>query len=81
MPFYVYETVRRDGKEGTRFEVMQGIHDDPLKKDPKTGKPVRRVLFAPSTPQFRYDKAVKQINREDRLKAEPRQTKKKRKGA
>lgn len=68
MPFYVYETLRADGKQGARFEIMQSIHDAPLKKDPKTGNPVKRVLFAPSAPQFRYDKAVKQIAREDRGK-------------
>lgn len=70
MPFYVYETLRPDGRRGSRFEIMQSIHDAPLKKDPKTGSPVQRVLFAPNTPQFRYDRAVKQIEREDRRKKE-----------
>lgn len=43
MPFYEY---RRP--DGTTFEVMQKMSDDPLTKDPETGVPVERVLSAPA---------------------------------
>ena len=41
MPTYVYETTSKPRK---RFEVEQSIHDKPLRKHPKTGAPVRRVI-------------------------------------
>jgi predicted nucleic acid-binding Zn ribbon protein len=43
MPTYVYETTDAS-KPVRRFEVQQSIHDEPLKVDPKTGEPVRRVI-------------------------------------
>jgi len=43
MPIYEY---RRP--DGTTFEVMQSITDEPLTKDPETGVPVERVLHAPA---------------------------------
>jgi putative FmdB family regulatory protein len=43
MPIYEY---RRE--DGTTFEVMQSITDEPLKKDPETGQGVVRVLHAPA---------------------------------
>ena len=65
MPIYVYETVLAGGKPGKKFEVMQKISDRPLKKHPKTGKPVRRVFGSPSLPKSRFEKAVKQTYGKD----------------
>jgi predicted nucleic acid-binding Zn ribbon protein len=43
MPTYVYET--SDGAEPVlRLEVRQSFNDKPLKADPATGRPVRRVI-------------------------------------
>jgi len=43
MPIYEY---RRE--DGTTFEVLQSIMDDPLTTDPETGQSVERVLHAPA---------------------------------
>jgi putative FmdB family regulatory protein len=43
MPIYEY---RRPN--GTTFEVLQKMSDDPLTEDPETGVPVERVLHAPA---------------------------------
>ena len=43
MPIYEY---RRE--DGTTFEVIQSMSEDPLTVDPETGKPVQRVLHAPA---------------------------------
>src|SRR5437588_3706698 len=43
MPVYVYETID-SAKPKRRFEVQQSMRDEPLKTDPETGKPVRRVI-------------------------------------
>ena len=43
MPIYEY---RRS--DGTTFEVLQSIMDDPLTTDPDTGQAVERVLHAPA---------------------------------
>jgi predicted nucleic acid-binding Zn ribbon protein len=42
MPLYRYRRAN-----GSTFEVMQSIHDEPMRTDPKNGQPVERVLFAP----------------------------------
>ena len=45
MATYIYETIPKDPKEKPRrFEVQQRMSDPPLKKDPKTGASVRRVI-------------------------------------
>ena len=45
MPVYTYETIpQKKGQKVRRFEVEQRMSDDPLKKDPKTGLPVQRVI-------------------------------------
>ena len=44
MPTYIYETIPRAGEEPRQFEVWQSIKDEPLKTDPNTGVPVRRVI-------------------------------------
>ena len=43
MPIYEY---RRP--DGTTFEILQSFSDDPLKKDPETGVPVKRVFHPPA---------------------------------
>jgi len=73
MPTYVYEVIRKDGKPGKTFEVMQPLTDPPLTRDPKTGKPVRRIIAAPHTPKFRYDRTVKHFEKEDRKREEMKQ--------
>ena len=51
MPTYVYETIpATPGDTVRRFEFKQSMKDTPLKRDPETGLPVRRVIsggFAP----------------------------------
>jgi hypothetical protein len=45
MATYVYETVpSKPGQRSRRFEVQQGMMEAPLKTDPETGLPVRRVI-------------------------------------
>ncbi|ACB75668.1 FmdB family zinc ribbon protein [Opitutus terrae] len=45
MTTYVYETIPAiPGVEPRRFEVRQSMKDAPLKADPATGEPVRRVI-------------------------------------
>ncbi len=49
MATYVYETIPRNPKESPRrFEVQQKMSDPPLKVDPETGLPVRRVIVGGS---------------------------------
>jgi putative FmdB family regulatory protein len=43
MPIYEYER-----PDGTTFEVIQAFDEEPFKKDPESGEPVRRVLHAPA---------------------------------
>lgn len=43
MPIYVYETTDPN-KPVRQFEVKQSMADQPLKSDPATGEPVRRVI-------------------------------------
>ena len=64
MPFYEY---RRP--DGTTFEVLQKMSDDPLSHDPETGVPVERV-FSPIAVHFKgegfynTDYGTKKRNRE-----------------
>jgi predicted nucleic acid-binding Zn ribbon protein len=45
MPTYVYETIPTDPHASPRrFEVRQAMDEPPLKADPETGAPVRRVI-------------------------------------
>ncbi len=60
MPIYVYEIIRKDGKPGRRFEVKQALSEKPLRKDPQTGKLVRRVFMPVNSPKNKYEKALKQ---------------------
>jgi predicted nucleic acid-binding Zn ribbon protein len=49
MATYVYETIPRNAKEKSRrFEIEQRMSDPPLKMEPKTGVPVRRVIVGGS---------------------------------
>ncbi|HNV85804.1 MAG TPA: zinc ribbon domain-containing protein [Candidatus Omnitrophota bacterium] len=69
MPTYVYETVRTDGKPGRRFEIRQKITEPPLKKDPKTGRPLRRVIVPFAFLNNRFDKTVRFFEKKDRREA------------
>jgi hypothetical protein len=51
MAIYVYQVIEPDGSEGETFEVFQMMSDPPLTHQPATGKQVRRVFTAPSTPR------------------------------
>jgi len=44
MPTYVYEYIPADGGAPERFEVVQGMSEEPLAVHPQTGEPVRRVI-------------------------------------
>lgn len=47
MPTYVYETIPSDNDTAPRrFEVVQRMTDEPLKVDPETGLPVKRLISA-----------------------------------
>lgn len=48
MPIYIYETIPADGREPTRFEIMQPMADPALTEHPETGEPVRRIVTAPA---------------------------------
>ena len=50
MPTYIYETTD-PSKPKRRFELHQSMKDDPLRVDPKTGEPVRRVFSEPNAPR------------------------------
>ncbi len=42
MPLYVYETTDKGPRRV--FELRQSMKDEPLREDPETGRPVRRVI-------------------------------------
>ena len=45
MARYIYETIPKNSKaRPRRFEAEQKMSDAPLKVDPKSGLPVRRVI-------------------------------------
>ncbi|MDA1274720.1 MAG: zinc ribbon domain-containing protein [Verrucomicrobia bacterium] len=45
MATYIYETIPGNPKSKPRqFEVQQKMSDPPLREDPETGLPVRRVI-------------------------------------
>lgn len=49
MAIYVYETIPGNpSAKPRRFEVEQKMSDPPLKVDPKTGEPVRRLIVGGS---------------------------------
>jgi predicted nucleic acid-binding Zn ribbon protein len=49
MATYVYETIPKNRKtRPRRFEVQQKMSDPPLKVDPESGLPVRRVIVGGS---------------------------------
>lgn len=48
MPLYVYEFIEEDGSSGSQFEIFQSMSEEALTKHPESGKPVRRVFFAPA---------------------------------
>ena len=49
MATYIYETIPKDEKtRPRRFEDQQKMSEPPLKVDPETGLPVRRVIVGGS---------------------------------
>lgn len=43
---YLYETIpAREGDPVTRYEIQQGMNDQPLTVHPETGEPIRRVIL------------------------------------
>jgi predicted nucleic acid-binding Zn ribbon protein len=45
MPTYLYETIPADPADTPRrFEVFQKMNDEPLRKDPDSGLPVRKII-------------------------------------
>lgn len=48
VPTYVYETTD-PSKRTRRFEITQSVHDKALRRDPKTGEAVRRVITTGSS--------------------------------
>ena len=49
MATYVYETIpAKAGQKPRRFEFVQKMTDPPLKKDPESGLPVRRIIIGGS---------------------------------
>ena len=45
MATYTYETIpSSDDETVERFEIKQGMMEDPLQHHPSTGKPIRRVI-------------------------------------
>ncbi len=47
MPTYVYETVsERPEEPGKRYEIEQRMSDPPLRKHPRTGERIHRVVTA-----------------------------------
>ena len=65
MPVYVYESIRANGKPGRQFDLLHKVSDPPLKKHPKTGKPIRRVFSLPSLPKNRFERTVKKTYGKD----------------
>jgi predicted nucleic acid-binding Zn ribbon protein len=48
MPIYVYEEILPDGQGGEQYELFQKMNDPHLENHPDNGKPIRRILAAPS---------------------------------
>jgi hypothetical protein len=55
MPTYVYRILNSNPEE--TFEITQSIHEAPLKKHPKTGQPVERIICPPTIGQGRVGNA------------------------
>lgn len=66
MPLYVYQVIEADGQEGEIFEVLQEMSEPPLARHPENGKPVQRLLGAPSAMRH-YGPGNLSNNRLDRL--------------
>jgi hypothetical protein len=46
MATYVYETIpKKPGEKPKRYEIQHSMKDEPLKKHPETGEPIRRIVF------------------------------------
>ncbi len=67
MPTYVYEVINKDDSGGEQFEIFQSFKDEPLKKHPETGEPVRRVIQAPMIGGKHSEAGVKKMLSNDNL--------------
>lgn len=52
MPTYTYETLAIGDGVARRFELTQSISDGPLKTDPETGLPVKRIITSACSLKF-----------------------------
>jgi hypothetical protein len=66
MPLYVYQVIEADGSEGEVFEVLQEMSEPALTQHPENGRPVQRLLHAPSTMR-RFGPGNLSNNKLDRL--------------
>ena len=60
MPVYTYQVFNDDGSEGETFEIIQKVSDPTLTDHPETGKPMRRIIGAPSIAGRHSESASKQ---------------------
>ncbi len=67
MPTYEYEFVNADGSGGERLEIFQSMKDAALKKDPETGKAIRRVISAPMIGGKHSEASTKKMLSNDNL--------------
>jgi predicted nucleic acid-binding Zn ribbon protein len=72
MPTYVYEILDHAGQgTGERFEVVQGMDEDPLTEHPETRQPVRRVFvpfrIAGKSSPLHTDRALKDDRKLEKL--------------
>ena len=65
-PIYAYRVIEEDG-EGETFEIQQGLGSIPISKHPLTGKPVERVLDAPSLSLKHSEKKKRRLLSADNL--------------
>jgi predicted nucleic acid-binding Zn ribbon protein len=65
MPIYVYEVIT-DDDSGEQFEIFQSMAEEPLKKHPQTGQPIRRVFQAPAVGGKWSDSAMSKSAADDK---------------
>lgn len=66
MPFYIYETLDKDGQTLEQFEVFQKISDPPLTEHPETGEPVQKVITGCFIGGTWSDSAMKKNSSDDK---------------
>lgn len=61
MPIYVYQR-----EDGTRFEELEKMSDEPLTECPTTGQPCKRIIT--SDVKFKYNsKGFYNIDKQDKI--------------